>query len=95
MGQRATVLHDIKNEIFDWYFSQRRSVVQLANDFIPEHSQVVDVLAKGFPRELELDQMMQEGPEALYDFLAGRKVFRESHPSSWPLVEVFAEWQQA
>jgi hypothetical protein len=43
---------------------------------------------------LELDQVIQEEPEALHDFLAGRNICGEAHPSLWPLVEVFAEGQQ-
>src|SRR6266851_8408233 len=37
--------------------------------------------------------MIEEKAEARDDLLAGRYVFRESHPSAWPLVEVFAEGQ--
>ena len=37
--------------------------------------------------------MSQEGSEARDDVLARRHVVRESHPASWPLVEVGAEGQ--
>ena len=37
--------------------------------------------------------MIQEGPKAVDDLLAGRQVFREIHPLSWPLGEVCAEGQ--
>ena len=37
--------------------------------------------------------MIQERSEARDDVFAGRHVFRESHPSSWPLGEVCFEGQ--
>ena len=59
----------------------------------PPSTQIVHVHANGFGSELELDEVMQERSEALYDFLAGRNVFGESHPSSRPIVKVLPAGQ--
>jgi hypothetical protein len=44
--------------------------------------------------ELTLDEMVQERPEAPNRCSPG-KVFREPHPLSWPIVEVFAEGRRS
>ena len=61
----------------------------------PRTHKLLACLRSVLPRELALHQMIQERPEAPDDLLAGRHVFRASHPSSGPLVEVCAEGRRS
>ena len=90
MRQSPTIRHGIKDQRVDRRASQRRGLVQVADDFAPEHPQVIHVLANGLVGELAVAQVLEERPEARHEFLAGRNIFRESHPPLRPLVEVLA-----
>ena len=90
MRQSPTVLHGIKDQRVDRRGSQRRGVVQVADDLAPEHPEVVHVLANGLVGEVAFAEVLEERPEARDEFLAGRNIFRESHPALRPLVEILA-----
>ena len=90
MRQRPAVLHRIKDQRIDRGVSQRRGVMHVADEFTPEDPEVVHVSANSLSGELEDDELMEKGPEALDDLLAERNVFREPHPTLRPLVEILA-----
>ena len=64
--------------------------METADDFSTENPKVVRMSGNGAGGKLELDQMIQEGPERLQDLLSGRDVFGKSHPLAGPFVEIFA-----
>ena len=90
MRQSPTVLHGIKDQRVDRRVSQRRGVVQVADDVAPKHPQVVHMLANGPVGEWAFAEILEERPEARHELLAGRNIFRESHPALRPLVEILA-----
>ena len=90
MRQSPSVLHGIKDQRVDRRVSRRRGVVQVADDFAPEHPEVVHVLANGRVGEVAFAEVLEERPEARDEFLARRNIFRESHPALRPLVEIRA-----
>src|SRR5712691_3326587 len=64
--QRPTLLQDVKDEIFDGHFSQRRGFVQIADDFSTEYPEVIGMFANGLPAEIQTDQMLEERKEVLH-----------------------------
>ena len=91
--QQPAVLYGIEKDFGYGDSSQRRSFVQIADDFATEYAKVVDVFADGFSRKLKLDQVMDKGTKAIDEFLAGREIFRESHPTLGPFMEILAASQ--
>ena len=72
MRQQPAVRHSIKDQRVDRRASQRRGVVQVADDFAPEHPEVVRVFAKRLGGASEVDEVMEERPEALDKLSAGK-----------------------
>ncbi len=60
--------------------SQRRRVVQVADNFSTQCPEIVYVPANGFRRKTGCGQMLDEWPEASNQFFPWRQVFFQSHP---------------
>ena len=88
--QRSFVIDNIEKEFGNGDPSKRRSVVETADDFCTENPKVVGMFRDDATGKPELDQMIEEGPEARQELLTGSDVFGKAHPSVWPLVEILA-----
>ena len=68
--------------------SQRRVVVEIADELAAEHPHVVNVLLDGLGRQVRSCQVLQEGTEQGQQLLAGRQIFLQAHPRTWPTVQI-------
>jgi hypothetical protein len=90
MGElRPTVVADeVEYHLLDRLPPEAAVHLQPADNLTTENPDVVAVLAQGFPRQMQAQQVVQERPEALHYLLAGRNVARLISPTAWPLIEV-------
>ena len=70
--------------------SQRRGVVQVADNFSTQYPEIVYVPTHGLRRKTGCGQMLDEWPEANNQFFTWRQVFFQSHPRARPVIQIAA-----
>lgn len=89
--QRAAVLADeVVNDLLDWPPAQSAVHLQCTNDLAAQSPEVVAVSAQGPARQMQGQQVAQEGLEAFHQPQTGRNIARLVRPTAWPLIEVWA-----
>ena len=76
--------------------SQRRVVVEIADELAAEHPHVVNVFLDRLWRQIRCCQVLQKWTEQRHQLLAGRQIFLQAHPRTRPAVQipalVFDSW---
>src|SRR5580658_1010639 len=90
MGEpRPTVVADeVEYDQLDRPLPKAAVHLQPTDDLAAENPDVVAVSTQGLARQMQVEQVAQERPEALHHPLAGRNVACFIRPTAWPLIEV-------
>jgi len=76
--QRAAVLDKVREEPLHGQFSERRGLVEIADDHSAQHPQIIDVLLNGFGRQIEEARCSRNGRKQVTSFSPAGRSF--SHP---------------
>src|SRR5438270_546591 len=68
--------------------SQRRVVVEIADELAAEYPQVVNVPLDRLWRQIRCCQVRQKRTEQRHQLLAGRQIFLQAHPRTRPTAQI-------
>ena len=94
--ERATFLVDgMAQESVSGPLSERRVVVEMADDLSAQRPEIVHVPANGLRGKTRCCQVLDEGAETHHQSFTRRKIFFQPHPGARPMAQIAAGGRSA